>query len=116
MRPESEVDHLEILGAGDGGEGVRPCTDVEEEGLLEPRDEEVSPFSDGLVDDSPESVEENRPLTSVDGVQRRVDHRSSDAETQGGARHVRQERHGGLAASHFCVQGIRDREKRNEMK
>ena len=35
---ESEIDHLEILRAGDGREGVGTGSDVEDEGLLEPGD------------------------------------------------------------------------------
>lgn len=78
-----------------------PGADVEDEGLLEPWDEEVGPFADGVVNDSTETVEEDGALAAVDGVEGGVEDGGADAEPEGGASHVRQERHGGLAASHF---------------
>lgn len=46
-----------------------PCTDIENIGLLEPRDQEMRPFSDSVIDDTSESVEEDSTLAAVDGVE-----------------------------------------------
>ncbi|CAL5333164.1 unnamed protein product [Camellia sinensis] len=49
-KTKSEVDHLEIFGAGDGREGVGTSSDVENVGSLEPWDEEMGSFADELCD------------------------------------------------------------------
>ncbi|KAA8530134.1 hypothetical protein F0562_004843 [Nyssa sinensis] len=71
---EGEIHHLEVLGAGDGGEGVGPRSDVENEGFLEPWDKEVSPLTDSFVDHSTESIKENGALTAVHSVEGGVEH------------------------------------------
>ena len=43
--------------------------DVEDVGFLDPRDEEVGPLADGLVEDAPETVEEDGALPAIDGVE-----------------------------------------------
>lgn len=75
--PESEVDHLEILGPGDGGESVGASADVEDVGLLKPRDQKVGPLSDGLVDNAAESVEEDSALAAVDSEEGGVEDRGA---------------------------------------
>ncbi|CAL5410957.1 unnamed protein product [Camellia sinensis] len=68
-KTKSEVDHLEIFGAGDGREGVGTSSDVENVGSLEPWDEEMGSFADGLIDDAAKSIEEDGALATVDGVE-----------------------------------------------
>lgn len=43
---QGDVDVLEILGAGDGGDILGPGSDVEHDGSLDPWDHEMSSFSD----------------------------------------------------------------------
>lgn len=57
-----------------------PSPDIEDVGLLEPWDQEVSPFADSFIDDSTESVEEHSALTAVDGVEGGVDDGGSGTE------------------------------------
>ena len=46
------------------------CADIEDERLLEPWDEEVSTFANGLVENSTDTVEDDSALATVDGVER----------------------------------------------
>lgn len=85
---ECEVNHLEILGAGDRGEGVRASADIEDVGFLDPRDEEVSAFADGGVEDAAETVEEDGALAAVDGVERGGEGGGGGAEAEGGTGEV----------------------------
>ncbi|KAK4794095.1 hypothetical protein SAY86_012089 [Trapa natans] len=66
---ESKIDHLEVLGTGDGGEVVGTCPDVEDEGLLEPRDEEVCPLTHSLLHHPANPIQDDRPLASVHRVE-----------------------------------------------
>lgn len=84
-----------------------PGADIEDKRLLEPRDEEVGPFTDGLIDHTTESVKEHGPLASINGIERRICHGSGRAKPESGARQVGQERHCGLAAAHFQGTGGR---------
>jgi len=59
---------LEVLGAGDGGEGVGARADVEDVGFLDPRDEEMGSLADGGVENASETIEEDGALAAVDGV------------------------------------------------
>lgn len=53
---ESQRHHLEILGAGSGGDIARFGANVIDDGLLEPWDEEVCAFIDDLVAESTVSI------------------------------------------------------------
>ena len=46
------------------------CVDIENGRLLEPWDEEVSTFADGLVENSTDTIEDDGALATVDGVER----------------------------------------------
>lgn len=78
-----------------------PGADIEDERLLEPRDEEVGPFTNGLIDHTTESVKEHGPLASINGVERRIYHGSGRPKPESSASKVVQKRYCGLAAAHF---------------
>ena len=46
------------------------CVDIENGRLLEPWDEEVSTFADGLVENSTDTVEDDNALATINGVER----------------------------------------------
>ena len=79
-------------------------TDVKDEGLLEPRDEEVSTLSNGVIDDTAEPVEEDSPLPSVDNVEGGVEDGGANTQTKGGTGYAGQERNCCLVATHFSHQ------------
>ena len=57
-----------ILSIGGQRESVGLCADIENERLLEPWDEEVSTFVDGLVENSTDTVEDDGMLATIDSV------------------------------------------------
>ena len=61
---------------------MRTCTDVKDKRLLKPRDEEMSPFTNGSVDDSAESVKENSALAPIDCVKRGVENGGGGTKTE----------------------------------
>ena len=65
---KGEIDHLKILRTGDRRERVGLRADVEDVRLLQNRDQEMSPFADGLVHHSSESIEDHSSLSAVNGV------------------------------------------------
>lgn len=77
-----------------------PGPDIEDEGLLEPRDEEVGPFTHGLLHHPADPVEYHRPLAPVHRVQRGVHRRRCGAKAERRPRHVRKERNRRLVAPH----------------
>jgi hypothetical protein len=68
---EREADHLEVLGAGGGGEVVRAGADVEEGGALQEWDPEVGALPDRVREHPAEAVEDDGALAAVDGVEGR---------------------------------------------
>ncbi|CAL9128039.1 unnamed protein product, partial [Musa acuminata var. zebrina] len=86
---EGEVDHLQVLGAGVGGEGVGTSADVEDEGFLQPGDEKVSALAHRLREHAAEAVEEHRPLAAVHRIEGRIQQRRADPETKRCSRYVR---------------------------
>ena len=81
---------------------MRPCTDIEDEGLLEPWDKEMGTFANGVVDDTAKSIEKDGALATVDGVEGGVEDGGTNSETESGACHVGEEGDGGLAVRHCC--------------
>lgn len=78
-----------------------PRTYIEDEGFLQPWDQEVSAFTNGIVTDPTETVEENGALTAVDGVKGGIEKCAADAKTESGSGYVGEERNCGLA-THVC--------------
>ena len=68
-------------GANRNRNRVGTGTDVKDEGLLEPGDEEVSTLSNGVIDDTVKPVEEDSPLPSVDNVEGGVEDGGADTQT-----------------------------------
>lgn len=85
---------------------MRTSANVEDVGLLDPWNEEVSAFSDGVVEDASESVEEDGALAAVHGVEAGVDDGGGGAQAEGGACHVGEEGDGGLATHRERVRGM----------
>lgn len=78
-----------------------PGTDIEDEGLLKPWDQEVSTFTNGFVADTTETIEENGALAAVDGVKGGIEKCAADAESESGTGYVGEEGNSGLA-THLC--------------
>ena len=97
---ECEIDHLEIFSTRDRRESVRACSDIKDKWLLKPRDKKMSPFADGSVNDSTESVKENSALASIDCVKRGVENGSGGADTECCASEVVKKGNRCLAATH----------------
>lgn len=74
-----------------------PCTDIKDEGFLKPWDQEVSAFTDCVVNDTTETVEENGALAAVDSVKGGIDNCAADPESESGTGDVGQERNCRLA-------------------
>ncbi len=65
---EGQADHLQVLGAGGGADGARLGSDVEDDGLLQPRHEEVCPLVDDGFFYTRDSVEDDGSGTTLDVV------------------------------------------------
>lgn len=74
--------------------------DVEDEGPLEPRDEEMGPLANSLLHHTANPVEDHRPLATVHRVQRGVQRRRGGAKAERRPRNVGQERNRRLIAPH----------------
>lgn len=77
---------------------MRLSADVEDVRPLENRDQEVSPFSNSLIQHSPETIEQHRSLAAVHRVERRGQYRRRRAETKRRLGNVREERNRCLAS------------------
>ncbi|KAL6960325.1 hypothetical protein U1Q18_041825 [Sarracenia purpurea var. burkii] len=75
---EGQADHLEVLGAGDGDKSVGTGPDIEDEGPLEPGDEEISSLTYSLIDDATGTIKYDGALVAVDCVHRVVGHGGGD--------------------------------------
>lgn len=80
QHPQRQGDHLQILGPGRGGDVARLGPDVEDDGPLQPGDEEVRALVDDLLLDSRHAVEDDGAGAALDVV----DGRLQDAEPDGG--------------------------------
>lgn len=85
---EGEIDHLEILGTGDRGKSVGPGTDIENERLLEPRNQKMGAFTDGSINYSTESIEKHSALASIDGVKGGVKEGGAGTEADSSASNI----------------------------
>ena len=65
---EGQADHLQILGAGGGRDDARLGANIEDDGLLQPWDQEVCALVDDSLLHTGNSVEDNRPRTTLDVV------------------------------------------------
>jgi len=63
---ERDVDILQILAAGDHGNVAGLRADVEDDGPLHPRDEEVGALADHVLLDAGEAIEDDRPVAALD--------------------------------------------------
>lgn len=64
---------------------MRARTDVEDEGLLKPRNQEVSSLTNGVIDDTAEAIKENGAFAAVDSVDGGAENSGADAKSESGA-------------------------------
>lgn len=70
---EGQADHLQVLGAGGGGDVAGLGADVEDDAALEPGDEEVGALADDGLLDALQTVEDDGPRAALDVVDGRLD-------------------------------------------
>ncbi|KAL6960326.1 hypothetical protein U1Q18_041826 [Sarracenia purpurea var. burkii] len=75
---EGQADHLEVLGARDGDGSVGTGPDIEDEGPLEPGDEEMSSLTYGLIDNAAGTIKYDGALAAVDCVHQVIGHGGGD--------------------------------------
>ena len=66
--PQRQADHLQVLGPRRGGDVPRLGAHVEDDGPLQPGDEEVGALVDDLLLDSGQTVEDDGPRAALDVV------------------------------------------------
>ena len=71
--PQREADHLQVLGSGRGSDVPRLGADIEDDGPLQPGDEEVSALVDDLLLDSRQAVEDDGAAATLDIVDARLE-------------------------------------------
>lgn len=77
--PQGQADHLQVLGAGGGGDVAGLGADVEDDAALEPGDEEVRALVDDLLLDALQPVEDDGPRAAAHVVDGRLrQHRRTD--------------------------------------
>lgn len=83
--PQRQADHLQVLGSGGGSDVPRLRADVEDDGPLQPGDQEVCALVDDLLLHSGQPVEDDRPAAAFDVVEARLQDADADRRRDGGA-------------------------------
>jgi hypothetical protein len=83
--PERQADHLQVLAARGGGDVPRLGADVEDDGALQPGDEEVGALVDDLLLHSGQAVEDDGSAAALDVVDGRLQQGPADGRWHGGA-------------------------------
>lgn len=72
QHPQRERDHLHVLGSGRGTDVPRSCADIEDDGALQPGNQEVCAFVDDLLLHSGQTVEDDGACAALDVVDGRL--------------------------------------------
>ena len=78
QHPQREGNHLQVLGSGGGADVPRPCADIEDDGALQPGNQEMCALVDYLLLHSGQAVEDDGACATLDIVYRRLSDRKGD--------------------------------------
>lgn len=78
QHPQCEGDHLHVLGSGGGADVPRSCADIEDDGALQPGDQEMCALVDDLLLHSGQTVEDDGACATLDIVDGRLSEREGD--------------------------------------
>lgn len=78
QHPQCEGDHLQVLGSGGGADVPRPCADIEDDGALQPGNQEMGALVDDLLLHSGQTVEDDGACATLDIVDGRLCDRKGD--------------------------------------
>lgn len=96
---QGQADHLQILGAGGGGDVARLGAHIKDDAALEPGDQEMRAFADDAFFDTGETVKDDGAGTAADVVEGFAEEGEADcggdSEGVDAAEHAWGERHGG---------------------